>query len=252
MLKTLFKDSIIYGIANVLQKLVPFLVIPIITHYLGSKALKIYDVSFVYAYLFSWVIILGQDNAASILYFSSKDRFDKPQVLEHGLAIQLGFLCLATIIFLPLKNFIADALFRADREIEPYWLKALLIIPGHIVLNYSLNMMIWKKMKNSYLFLCLLQVLLTLGGVSVVVVMMNGDINRLFLVLIASTTISAIAGLLMQSKTFLSRRITLNKVLLKKLVWIGIPFALTSFFHQILPSIDRYFLLQYHYAGELP
>src|SRR4030095_15029904 len=114
MLKTLFKDSIIYGIANVLQKLVPFLVIPIITHYLGSKALKIYDVSFVYAYLFSWLIILGQDNASSILYFSNKDDKDRKKLLKHGLVIQLAFFGVVASVFIPLRNILASLLFPQD------------------------------------------------------------------------------------------------------------------------------------------
>jgi O-antigen/teichoic acid export membrane protein len=74
MLKHLAKDSLVYVGANLLQKLIPLLVIPVITNYFGKDALKVYDVSFVYAYLFSWLIILGQDNATSILFLKIKKR----------------------------------------------------------------------------------------------------------------------------------------------------------------------------------
>ena len=65
MLKRLVKDSFAYGIANTAQKLVPFFIIPIVTSYMGQQALKVFDVSFLYAYIFSWLIISGQDAAAS-------------------------------------------------------------------------------------------------------------------------------------------------------------------------------------------
>src|SRR4051812_17494167 len=117
MVKALFKDSIVYAFAGVIQKLVPFLIIPVITSYLGNQALKIYDVSFVYAYLFSWLIILGQDNAGAIYYFSKKEGIDRRQILNHGLLIQLGFLILLAAFFLILKNPLADALFGIDKEI---------------------------------------------------------------------------------------------------------------------------------------
>ena len=74
MLSSLMKDSLVYGIANAIQKMIPFFIIPIVTGYLGQDALKIYDVSFVYAHLFSWLIISGQDAAAAILYFDEKKK----------------------------------------------------------------------------------------------------------------------------------------------------------------------------------
>ena len=57
MFKHLVKDTVVYGVANAVQKLVPFFVVPLVVHQLGQEALKIYDVSFVYAYLFSWLLI---------------------------------------------------------------------------------------------------------------------------------------------------------------------------------------------------
>jgi O-antigen/teichoic acid export membrane protein len=46
--------------------------------------------------------------------------------------------------------------------------------------------------------------------------------------------------------------IPFNKTLFKKLLLFGLPFAFTSFFHQALPSIDRFFLLHYGFQQELP
>jgi O-antigen/teichoic acid export membrane protein len=53
-------------------------------------------------------------------------------------------------------------------------------------------------------------------------------------------------------KEIFARIFPLNFGLMEALVVFGIPFALTSFFRQVIPSVDRYFLLKYHYSAELP
>jgi O-antigen/teichoic acid export membrane protein len=251
MLKHLVKDSVIYAVANVLQKLVPFLVIPVITTYLGDQALKVYDVSFIYAYLFSWLLILGQDSAAAIFYFSNKEEWNKKQVLNHGFLLQFLVMLVAAMIFLPLKNFFAQLIFHADNQVKSYWLKALLIVPAHIVLNYVLNILIWQKKKKVYFFLCLLQVIMSLAGVWFFIVSLKGSIDDLFYVIIVSCMVTAAAGLILVRKEVFGD-MHIDFTLLRKMALIGLPFALTSFFHQLLPSIDRYFLLEYNYQPILP
>src|SRR5688572_11050357 len=118
MIKGLLKDSLVYGLANGIQKLVPFLLVPVTIHYLGQEAFKVYDISFVYAYLISWLVILGQDNAAGVFYFdTTKTSFDKKQVLGYGLLVQLVFLFFAGISIYSLRHFIGQVLFSKDASI---------------------------------------------------------------------------------------------------------------------------------------
>jgi O-antigen/teichoic acid export membrane protein len=248
MLKFLLKDSLIYGLANVLQKLVPFLIIPVITRLFGSEGLKLYDLSFVYAYLFSWLIILGQDNAASVFYFSNKNASERKKILHHGLIIQLAVLALCSLLFLPLRKFFASQLFSSEKNVADFWLKALLIVPGHIVLNYVLNILLWKERKRTYLTLCFLQVAISLGGVLLTLIF-TANLNWIFASLITATTVTAVVGLLLVRSDVSFPG--LDKSLLKQLAWMGLPFALTSFFHQLMPSIDRYYLLHYNYGASL-
>jgi hypothetical protein len=55
--KLLFKDSVVYGAANVIQKITPLVIIPIIISHLGKNAFKVYDLSFIYVYLFSSLVV---------------------------------------------------------------------------------------------------------------------------------------------------------------------------------------------------
>jgi len=253
MLKGLMQDSVVYGAANAIQKLVPFFIVPVVIHQLGQTALKVYDVSFVYAYLFSWLLILGQDSAASVFYFdTTKTSFNKKQVLGYAFMIQWAFVLFAAVLLLPFKNSFAGWLFSSDPLIGAYWLKALLIIPGHILLNYALNILLWQKRKKEYVTLCISQTIFSLVSVYVTIIIFNGNLDGLFYCLIFSNTLCGLLGLFITRNNMAIRLFPFNKSLLKKLLWFGLPFAFTSFFHQVLPSIDRYFLLHFSLQQDLP
>jgi hypothetical protein len=55
--------------------------------------------------------------------------------------------------FVPFKSFLSNALFPGDAQIAAYWSKALLIIPGHIVFNYAINILLWKRRKGAKILL---------------------------------------------------------------------------------------------------
>ncbi len=253
MLKGLIKDSVVYGVANAIQKLAPFFIIPVIIHQLGQTAFKIYDVSFVYAYLFSWLVILGQDAAATVFYFDEvKTSFDKKQVLGYAFFLQLISLGVIAAIVLPFKSIIARQLFSSDSLLEVYWIKALLIIPAHMLLNYVLNILLWQRRKKEYVVLCFCQTVFSLTSVYITIVVLKGSLSTLFYCLIGSTAVCSLIGLSRIYKNISLAPLPVNTVLVKKLVVFGVPFALTAFFQQALPSIDRYFLLHYQHQDLLP
>ena len=252
MFKRLLKDSLVYGVANAIQKLGPFIILPIIVHYLGQNALKVYDVSFVYAYIFSRLVILGQDAAASVLYFDTKkSSFNKSQVTTYGFIVQLiGLLVFFCLVF-PFSHLWSRFLFSKDAAIAEWCYRALYILPGSILLNYALNILLWQNRKTAYAFLCFIQTITSIAGVLVAVIFLRGGIAALFYSLVGSTTITGFIGLMMIKQMIFAPLLPLNKDLLRKLFLLGIPFALTTFFHQLLPAVDRLFLIAYNYGQQL-
>ncbi len=251
--KLLLKNSIVFGIANIIQKLVPFIIIPIITAYLGQPSLKLYDVCFIYAYLFSWLVILGQDAAASVFYFDEKkENFNKRHVLSYAFWIQIFSLLVFFCFIFPFKETIAQSLFPSETSVATYWLLALNIVPGHILMNYGLNILLWKGKRKAYLFLCLFYAFITIGSVVYMVLVQKQSIITLFYIIIFTTTICGLAVILFLHKNIFVNPLPVNYHLLKKLLWFGLPFALTSFFYQLIPSIDRYFLLKFGFIESLP
>ncbi|MBA2330888.1 MAG: polysaccharide biosynthesis C-terminal domain-containing protein [Flavisolibacter sp.] len=252
-LKSLFKDSVVYTIANIIQKLAPLIVIPIVIKYLGNEALKIYDLSFVYVYLFSALVFLGLDSAASAFYFDQKKKnFNKKQVLGYGFYFQLISCILYFLLIYPYRQELAVLIFPNDPTMEKFWVMALSIIPGYIMLSYGLNIALWQKRKALYVITCFIQTILTVAGVYAAVVIFKGTISDVFYVLIGSMSITGFFIILYLRKEVFVNPFPFNSALVKALFLFGIPFALTSFFRQLIPSIDRYFLLLNNYHQDLP
>ena len=251
--KLLFKDSVVYGVANVIQKITPLVIIPIIISHLGKNAFKVYDLSFVYVYLFSSLVVLGQDSASSVFYFDKRqDHFDKKQVLAYSFFIQVFTLLAYLVFFYPFRNEVASFMFHGDTYQAKYWVLALAIIPGYFMFNFGLNILLLNRRRTEYVSLCFLNALLSITGVMMVIVENEGTIAQLFYVLIGSMTFCGLLVTFMLRNEIFTQILPFNYALLDKLVLFGLPFALTSFFRQVIPSIDRYFLLKFNFIAELP
>lgn len=252
MFRHLFRDSVVYGAVNAVQKLVPFFVMPLVISYLGQKALKVYDVSFSYAYVVMWLVVLGLDAAASLLFFDEKKTtFDKRKVVSYALCLQLCSLLVFFSLVFPFSGFWGRLLFSNDAAVASGWRTALLILPGQILFNFSLNILLWQKQKAAYALLCFVQTLASIGSVYAALVIFNGRLPALFTALICSMTFTGLVGLLLVRKQVAAPLLPVEKALLKKLLWIGFPFALTAFFQQLLPAVDRFFLLRYNFGNAM-
>ena len=252
MFKTLFKDSVVFGVVNAIQKLIPFFIIPAVIAYLGQDALRVYDVSFAYASLVSWLIILGQDAATAVLFFDNqKNSFDKKQVISYGFFLQLTCLLLFFCLAFPFSSFWSGLLFSKDAAVATWLRIALLVLPGQVLLNYALNVLLWQKRKMAYATLCLIQTALSIASVLIALTVFNGGLPSLIYVIISCTTITGLIGLLFIRESVFAAVFPVDTILVKKLFLLGIPFALTSFFHQLLPAIDRFFLIQYNYSQQM-
>lgn len=252
-LKSLLKDSVIYGVANAVQKLTPVIIIPVVISHLGDNALKLYDLSFIYVYLFSTLIILGMDSAASVFYFDNKrTQFSKKHVVSYALLVQVALAFFYLLLFYPFRYSIASLIFPNDTGLVKYWALALTIIPGYILFNYGLSVLLWQRQRRKYVALCVLHTTLNILTVYTIVVVWRGNTEQFFWGLIGSMTFCGVVALIFIRKDIFINPFPWQWNLVEKLVGFGSAFALTSFFRQVIPSVDRYFLLKFGFDAALP
>ncbi len=244
------KDTVIYGLASSVQKLIPLFTLPIITKHLGKAAVSTYDISFVYAMLFSWFVILGQDSAAASYYFDKENSAaTKSKIVSYSLYIQLlSMVIMLSGIFLS-RKLIAGLLFKGDANLQYFWSIALAMIPGHILLNYTLSVLRWNLKSVQYMCLCLFNTVATIVTVVGLVKFLNGSIKSIFIAYILSLFLTGLGGLWLIRKQILVKVAPVDFAMVRRLILFGLPFALSSFFNQLIPAIDRTFLLHFHYSG---
>ncbi|MFL5742339.1 MAG: oligosaccharide flippase family protein [Flavisolibacter sp.] len=252
-LRNLLRNSVVYGLANSIQKLVPVFILPIITTHLGKTALKLYDLSFIYVYLFSALILCGLDVSASTFFFDrKKQKFDQKQVLSYAFVLQLALIALNFLVFYPFRTVIASFIFSGDTSIEHFWLLAMTIVPGYMMLNYGLSVLLWLDRKKPYFIVCILNTVLNLAIAIIAIKFYRGSIKDIFFAQIGSITLCGLLAMYFIRDRLSFGTGSINTALVSRLLWFGLPFALTAFFRQLIPSVDRYFLLHYHYNEELP
>jgi O-antigen/teichoic acid export membrane protein len=81
---------------------------------------------------------------------------------------------------------------------------------------------------------------------------LKGGLRELFYTQIGAVTVSGVIAILLNGRKIIGGIFPLNLVLVQKLLWFGFPFAVTSFFRQVIPAIDRFFLLYFNFDDELP
>lgn len=252
MSKLLLRDSFVYALSNAVQKMVPFLLIPVITELLGKEAFKVYDISFTYAYLFGFFIIVGQDAAASVLYFREKDdKRAQDAVTAQAFLIQMMQLLLFLALIMPILILFRHDIFPGEPMVAHWWTKALWILPGYVVLNYCLNILTWQRRRGAHVFLCSLQSVITVCAVLYFVRFRGAGIDHVVWAMVASTSLTALVAVFFLRRRLFNDLFPLRWPLVRQLYILGLPFAATAVFHQLLPSLDRYFLLHFGYGNVL-
>jgi O-antigen/teichoic acid export membrane protein len=137
--------------------------------------------------------------------------------------------------------------------IGDYWQIALLIIPGYMMFNYGLNVLLWQHRKREYVFLCFLNTSLSIAGIIVAIQFLHGTIMDVFFILIGVMTFCGLLAIFLIRGDLFSKRTKapVNYALVSKLLWFAFPFAVTTFFRMLIPSIDRYFLMHFQHGSEI-
>jgi O-antigen/teichoic acid export membrane protein len=106
----LFKPSIVYGVCDAVRKLIPFLLLPILTHYLAPDAYGLLSLFLVGVALLTTIISLGSIGAVGREYFDSSGNIFSNYV-AHCLLLMFGVMLLVgtgiSVFAAPLTAFTA-------------------------------------------------------------------------------------------------------------------------------------------------
>jgi O-antigen/teichoic acid export membrane protein len=113
-LKLLSRHSSIYGLSNVLNRIVSFILLPLYTHYLSPADYGVMDLLYFTTAFVGIVLDMGINSAVSRFYFDSDDQTRRNRVVTSAF---YGFGIGSTIIILLLisgSKFMTELIFDDD------------------------------------------------------------------------------------------------------------------------------------------
>lgn len=236
--KVILKHSSIYFVANLLNRVIGFLMIPIYTRFLTPADYGILELITITLNLTSIVLAVGITEAVARFYFDYSDKEGKNAVISTGLIGFIGIAGISFIIFAPLSSSISR-LVLGDSAYTSFFLIAI----GYMAFDLILQVVFaYLRVAQKSVKLTLFSVLRLLVAVSLNIyfVVFAGIGVKGILLSTLITNFLLLAFLI--PNTFRSVGFNLNFGLLKRMARFGAPLILSSVSHQIVTASDRYFI----------
>lgn len=243
--KLLARHGSIYGLANVMDRLVSFLMIPIYTRYLTPSDYGVLELIYMTSNLIAMVIGMRIENAVSRFYFDYEDQANRNKVISSGF---LGYGGLAVLLVLALVPFsgVFARLILDSTDYASYFTVSLLTLAIGMVIPIG-NAYFRTRMESKlFLFYRLLSTVLTLGlNIYFVVVVEWG----VYGILVATLLAHVIVGVIMSVQILGRTGLAVDFKLVWEMVKFGLPLIPSNISAYIVHASDRYFIKEYVNIG---
>ena len=236
--KSLWKDSLVYGIGYGVSRFLQIIILPIITQALTLSEFGYYS-NYVIFYTFcAGFFVLGLDNSVARFFYDTEDKNYHQQIFSTS----FFFILLVSILSVAGFSFFSPEfvhILGVPQQYSDTFLFVLLCIPVVAINNFFLSWFKWKRQKFYFLInsggtIILLLVPLLLAKIV--------SFIYIFRVLFWSQLIIAILSIYFAREYI---RFYFNRKLMRSLLSYGFPWLLVFLFGLSRTYLDRVFLTKY-------
>jgi len=237
-LKVISKHSSIYGLSNILNRVVSFILLPVYTHYLTPADYGLMDLIYFTTAFIGMVLEMGINSAVSRFYFESNDQKKRNIVVSsafYGFGIGSTLIVLA---FIAVSQPLTELIFKEDT-----YTNLMIIALSALALEIYIQ--------AAYTYIRVRQRSHVLMFVSVARLIMQLSLNILFIVYYEMGVLGILLGTLISNGvlvTFLlpyvlrETGIKFSWSKLKEMIKFGLPLIPSNLMGYIVNVSDRYFL----------
>ncbi len=240
LIKKGLSDSKYYLIANIGNKLLAFLIIPILAKSVSVEEFATYDLFLIISSFLNIFVILGIDSGIGILLTESKNSHQQLSFLYVSTII-ISFTVISIIsIILNLMFFYRDELFLLNREI---WLYISFYVLFYMISYHTFSFLRWREKAKEASFISLFSYILgmVLGVFSLY---FSGGIESYIQGLVIGVFLGSLVSLFIARDYILDFKIIDNaKELLKELFILSLPYVPNSLGNSLMQFIDRFVIL---------
>lgn len=235
------ENMVVYGFGQVIAKIIPFIMLPIITrlmpdsYYMGINDMNVLVVSFG-----SQIAIMGMYDAMFRLYFEKKEKKYHKEVCSTAFANVLCFSVIVVVILLIFRNIFSRWIF------DDAALSMLLIVSALNILTDGLKSIVaapTRIMNKRKIFLTVNTIFPIISyGLSIPMLLSGNFLYALPIASLIASLFMLIIFWLLNRRFFDLKMI--NFKILKQLFKIGIPLMPTFLIYWIFSSFDRIMILK--------
>ena len=237
-MKLILRHSLTYSVANMLNRMVAFVMIPIYTRFLSPADYGILELISISLGLLSIVVASGITEAVSRFYFDFEDQKDRNRVFSVGL---ISFAVLGVAIFVllaPFSGWISELILDSSEQGSFF-----LIAIGYMGMGLVLQLIF------AYLRVVHRSITLTLTNLAGLVV--GVSLNILFVVvleigvegiLLATLISQALQVMVLVPMTVRAVGLQFDFPLFRDMFRFGFPLIFSQISHQLVTASDRFFI----------
>lgn len=244
-IKQLSKHTLVYGIGNILNRGMTFLLLPFYTNLISTADYGIYSLIYSFIALTNVFFIHGMDTAFMRFFIPEKDETKRRLILNTvytSIFVSTTLLSAGIYVFLP--YFSAEVLSIPSSSVMLLYLTLIILFDAVAFLPIVYYRAVNKPL--NYVLIVFLEVLVNLSLNIYFVAFQKMGLSGILL----SNVISSITKFLLSSPVLLSQfRFVWNKQIWKNILKYGLP-TVPAVFFLILISVSDRFLLKYYLGAE--
>ncbi|SFV70604.1 polysaccharide biosynthesis protein [hydrothermal vent metagenome] len=236
LIKKGLSDSKYYLIANIGNKLLAFLIIPILAKSISIEEFATYDLFLVITAFLNIFIILGIDSGIGILLSESQNS-DKQLSFLYVSSILISFFALSLISTILFFIFLyVDRLFLLNGEI---WIYICLYILFNMISYHTFSFLRWREKAKEASFITLFSYISGML-IGVYFLYLDKSVESYLQGLIIGLSLGSILSLYLSKEYIFKFQILDNsKVLLKELFILSLPYVPNSLGSSLMQMVDR-------------
>lgn len=241
-IRSLAKDTVIYGFGQALKKLIGLILLPFFTRALGPAEYGVLDTLATAIYFLGVILALGIEGATGRYFFIAENETERGKLLYTSLLIRITTQFLPILILLPFSAYLSNILFGTPLY---RWVVVLALLTLPVQNISTLQEVIFRYYRKpwKYLIVSLIRaVLVPTLGITFVVVLQWGVLGATLSNLVSSVLILLVALLLFSKSVYYQQ---FSWMWAKKMLVFGYPLVFMGLMLWVNNVSDRFFLLHY-------
>jgi O-antigen/teichoic acid export membrane protein len=239
--KVIARHSMVYGLSNVLDRVVGFVMLPVYTRFLTPADYGIMELIYMTTSIISLVIGFGLEAAVSRFYFDYENESDRKRVISTAV-LGYGALTVAiTAVLLPFSGFFSKIVLESPQYSNLFVVALLSLATGMILpINYA-----YLRVQQRSLEYMITKVAMTVINLGLNIYFVVFAKTGVYGILLSNLLAQLVFVVIMNIRTLIETKVRIDYAVLKEMMKFGLPLIPSNISAYIVQASDRYFINHY-------